>query len=128
MTAVLSAVLQPPHVVNLNDPDRTIIVQLIKGCCAMSVVERYKQLAKFNLRELSIPEEQPAEGTKLSSAIKPHAADHHGLEEHGAIQGPAQEALAQQLDCSQAAVVLGSSAVNSATRFNAEQSPRKCRR
>ena len=45
--------VQPPHVVNLNEPDRTIIVQLCKGQCALSVVAGYKRFAKFNLLELS---------------------------------------------------------------------------
>ena len=39
--------------VNLSDPDKTIIVQLCKGQCALSVVSGYKRFAKFNLLELS---------------------------------------------------------------------------
>ena len=39
--------------VNLTDPDKTIIVQLCKGQCALSVVSGYKRFAKFNLLELS---------------------------------------------------------------------------
>ena len=64
--------VQPPHVVNLSTPDKTIIVQLIKSFCAMSVVDEYKQLGKFNFRELSLGEEDKAgalqkTGTEMQS-------------------------------------------------------------
>lgn len=82
--------VQPPHLVNLNEPDKTIIVQLIRNYCAMSVVERYKQLGKFNLRELSLTGEdapEASEGDKSSAAVisatagQPHAASSQ-LETH----------------------------------------------
>ncbi|KAK9810664.1 hypothetical protein WJX73_008554 [Symbiochloris irregularis] len=58
--AVVDGVPQPPHKVNLDNPDKTIIVQLIKSNCAMSIVGQYKQLGKFNLRELSLKDEEAA--------------------------------------------------------------------
>ncbi|KAJ1276017.1 hypothetical protein BS78_05G181700 [Paspalum vaginatum] len=45
-----------PHKVDLSNPDKTIIVQIAKTICMIGVVERYKQLAKFNLRQLTSPE------------------------------------------------------------------------
>ncbi|XP_006663534.1 THUMP domain-containing protein 1 homolog [Oryza brachyantha] len=44
-----------PHKVDLNNPDRTIIVQIAKTICMIGVVERYKELSKFNLRQLTSP-------------------------------------------------------------------------
>ncbi|WVZ51068.1 hypothetical protein U9M48_002252 [Paspalum notatum var. saurae] len=45
-----------PHKVDLSNPDKTIIVQIAKTICMIGVVERYKELAKFNLRQLISPE------------------------------------------------------------------------
>ena len=45
--------MQPPHKVNLNEPDLTVLVQVMKNTCALSIVGKYKSLGKFNLRELA---------------------------------------------------------------------------
>lgn len=91
-------VMQPPHKVNLDNPDKTIIVQLIKSCCAMSVVGQYKQLAKFNLRELSQKDEEGANSAdkdKSRDAKKdqthqpPEAADAAAPAEAAAPANPA---------------------------------------
>ncbi|KAL7174268.1 hypothetical protein ACSBR2_033512 [Camellia fascicularis] len=42
-----------PHKVDLNNPDKNIVVQIVKTVCLMGVVEKYKELAKYNLRQLS---------------------------------------------------------------------------
>ncbi|XXG53172.1 hypothetical protein AAC387_Pa03g1314 [Persea americana] len=44
-----------PHKVDLNNPDKTIIVQVAKTVCMVGVAERYKELSKFNLRQLTSP-------------------------------------------------------------------------
>ncbi|KAG7950832.1 hypothetical protein I3843_13G136200 [Carya illinoinensis] len=44
-----------PHKVDLNNPDKTIVVEIIKTVCLIGVVERYKGLAKYNLRQLTSP-------------------------------------------------------------------------
>ncbi|RWR76120.1 THUMP domain-containing protein 1 [Cinnamomum micranthum f. kanehirae] len=44
-----------PHKVDLNNPDKTIIVQVAKTICMVGVAERYKELSKFNLRQLTSP-------------------------------------------------------------------------
>jgi tRNA acetyltransferase TAN1 len=41
------------HKVDLSNPDKTIIVQIAKTNCLVGVVERYKELSKFNLRQLT---------------------------------------------------------------------------
>ncbi|XP_062224977.1 uncharacterized protein LOC133923674 [Phragmites australis] len=55
INAVAKSVSQP-HKVDLNKPDKTIIVQIAKTICLIGVVERYKELAKFNLRQLTSSE------------------------------------------------------------------------
>ncbi|KAD7477127.1 hypothetical protein E3N88_00263 [Mikania micrantha] len=42
-----------PHKVDLTNPDRTIVVQIAKTVCCIGVVEKYKELAKYNLRQLT---------------------------------------------------------------------------
>ncbi|KAL7174276.1 hypothetical protein ACSBR2_033520 [Camellia fascicularis] len=42
-----------PHKVDLNNPDKSIVVHIVKTMCLMGVVEKYKELAKYNLRQLS---------------------------------------------------------------------------
>ncbi|KAE9462205.1 hypothetical protein C3L33_05892, partial [Rhododendron williamsianum] len=44
-----------PHKVDLNNPDKNIVVQIAKTVCLMGVVEKYKELAKYNLRQLTSP-------------------------------------------------------------------------
>ncbi|KAK3118954.1 hypothetical protein QOZ80_9BG0711320 [Eleusine coracana subsp. coracana] len=52
INAVAKSVPQP-HKVDLNKPDKTIVVQIAKTICLIGVVEKYKELAKFNLRQLT---------------------------------------------------------------------------
>lgn len=44
----------------MKNPDKTILVSVVKGFCAMSVVSQFRQLAKFNFRELSIMQQAPS--------------------------------------------------------------------
>ncbi|XP_078148708.1 THUMP domain-containing protein [Carex rostrata] len=44
------------HKVDLSNPDKTIVVQIAKTNCLVGVVERYKELSKFNLRQLTSQE------------------------------------------------------------------------
>ena len=60
--------LQPPHKVDLNGADKTILVQLLKNCAALSVVPAYKELAKFNLRELSSTDDEQVTAAKAATA------------------------------------------------------------
>ncbi|KAK8928269.1 hypothetical protein KSP39_PZI017588 [Platanthera zijinensis] len=56
INAVAKSVPQP-HKVDLKTPDKTIIVQIAKTICMVGVVERYKELSKYNLRQLSSPQQ-----------------------------------------------------------------------
>ncbi|KAI4351174.1 hypothetical protein L6164_005554 [Bauhinia variegata] len=44
-----------PHKVDLNHPDKTIVVEIVKTVCLIGVVEKYKELAKYNIRQLTSP-------------------------------------------------------------------------
>lgn len=44
-----------PHKVDLKNPEKTIVVQIIKTVCLIGVVEKYKELAKYNVRQLTSP-------------------------------------------------------------------------
>eukprot|EP00884_Botryococcus_braunii_P004450 jgi/Botrbrau1/14005/Bobra.150_1s0015.1 len=46
------------HKVNLTTPQKTIVVQVVKMCCAISVVDDYRSNLKYNLRELAMTEEE----------------------------------------------------------------------
>lgn len=42
-----------PHKVDLNNPDKAIVVEIVKTVCLIGVIEKYKELAKYNLRQLT---------------------------------------------------------------------------
>ncbi len=41
---------------NLNAPQRTILVNLVKSHCVVAVVEKYRDLGKFNMKVITKPE------------------------------------------------------------------------
>ncbi|CAA3006138.1 THUMP domain-containing 1 homolog [Olea europaea subsp. europaea] len=41
------------HKVDLSNPDVSIVVQIVKTMCLIGIVEKYKELAKYNIRELT---------------------------------------------------------------------------
>ncbi|XP_073147267.1 uncharacterized protein [Henckelia pumila] len=43
----------PPHKVDLGSPNLSIVVQIVKTVCLIGVAERYKELAKYNVRQLT---------------------------------------------------------------------------
>ncbi|KAK8683229.1 hypothetical protein V6N13_039294 [Hibiscus sabdariffa] len=46
-----------PHKVDLSNPDTTIVVEIVKTICLIGVVDKYKELAKYNLRQLTSPKQ-----------------------------------------------------------------------
>ncbi|KAJ8551333.1 hypothetical protein K7X08_000703 [Anisodus acutangulus] len=42
-----------PHKVDLSNPEINIVVQIVKTVCLLGVVEKYKELSKYNLRQLT---------------------------------------------------------------------------
>ncbi|XP_020230117.1 protein hsr-9 [Cajanus cajan] len=46
-----------PHKVDLKNPDKTIVVEIARTVCLIGVIEKYKELSKYNLRQLTSPKE-----------------------------------------------------------------------
>ncbi|KAI5440109.1 uncharacterized protein LOC127120833 [Lathyrus oleraceus] len=42
-----------PHKVDLTNPDKTIIVEIARTVCLIGVIEKYKELSKYNIRQLT---------------------------------------------------------------------------
>ncbi|XP_057450099.1 uncharacterized protein LOC130741267 [Lotus japonicus] len=42
-----------PHKVDLKNPDKTIVVEIARTVCLIGIIEKYKELSKYNLRELT---------------------------------------------------------------------------
>ena len=62
-------VIQPPHKVDLSNPKKTVLVEVMKATAAISVVDDYKSLGKLNFRELSlIGDDQPTDGKQAKQA------------------------------------------------------------
>lgn len=40
------------HKVNLNHPEVSIVVEVMKNICALSVIKNYFQMSKYNLRQV----------------------------------------------------------------------------
>ncbi|KAL4852951.1 THUMP domain-containing protein 1 [Chlorella vulgaris] len=47
-----------PHKVNLGAPQKTILVNLVKAVCGVAVVDRFKELCRYNVRTLALSEEE----------------------------------------------------------------------
>ena len=62
-----ACVLQPPYKVGLDNPKKTILVEVMKATAAISVVEDYKLLGKLNLRELSMIGDDDDKKDKIAS-------------------------------------------------------------
>ena len=52
------SVKTPPNKVNLTNPEKTILVNVMKDSCGVSVAKNYRELAKFNLTALAVEEEK----------------------------------------------------------------------
>lgn len=56
--AFAKAVNQPPNKVDLNNPTKTILANVIKGNCSVAVVKDYRYLSKMNLRAVAAADTQ----------------------------------------------------------------------
>ena len=70
--------MQPPYKADLKNPDQTIVVSVVKGFCAISVVPKFRQLAKFNFKELSVLKEEKEEASKAEKAETSPEGDKQG--------------------------------------------------
>ena len=46
----LAALVPAPHAVDLNNPDRVVMVQVVKNAAALAILSDYYSLCKYNLR------------------------------------------------------------------------------
>jgi hypothetical protein len=85
-------------VVDLNNPERVVMVQVVKSCAALSVLRDYYALCKYNVRTLVTPPDARAPGGAKGSGVskpKAEAAEAAGKEEaEAAAEAPAAEAEA----------------------------------
>lgn len=89
--------LQPPHKVDLSNAEKTIMVQLLKTSAALSVVSNYKQLAKFNVRELSTTDEEQQKAVKAAASGRKDEKDSTaGKREEEEAAAPVKEVAAGQ--------------------------------
>eukprot|EP00898_Chlorokybus_atmophyticus_P005835 jgi/Chlat1/6252/Chrsp44S05855 len=73
---VVAKLVPAPHKVDLENPERCILVQVVKTTCALSILEEYKELAKYNMRVLAEPpKEEQTESAAKDSAAKSSAED-----------------------------------------------------
>ncbi|BBN15580.1 tRNA acetyltransferase TAN1 [Marchantia polymorpha subsp. ruderalis] len=56
----IAKLVPEPHSVDLSNPQKTILVQVVKTACAIGVVQDFKELAKYNLRQLTTPDVKSA--------------------------------------------------------------------
>lgn len=49
--AFVDPIPRPPHTVNLSNPERVIVVQVIRNVCAACIMEGYHKLCKCNVRQ-----------------------------------------------------------------------------
>ncbi|KAK2080437.1 hypothetical protein QBZ16_000290 [Prototheca wickerhamii] len=64
INAVVDSIKTPPHKVNLSNPEKTILVNVLKTTCGFAVVHDFKALQKYNVQLLAAPaeaEEAPVE-------------------------------------------------------------------
>lgn len=61
------------HKVDLGHPKVTVVVEVIKGLCCLSVVPDYLELKKYNLAELSIKADTPNGAGKIAETNKADA-------------------------------------------------------
>ena len=63
--------MQPPHKADLTSPDLTILVQIVKDACAIGVASRFRELSKYNLRELCNPDAGKSDKAAPTEKSKP---------------------------------------------------------
>lgn len=93
--AVLIGFKSSAHKVDLKNPQITVVVEVIKGLCCISILPDYFKLKKYNVHELT-NEEKPADEGKSADDGKP-AADQETAKEDGKVdEETAKDAPASQ--------------------------------
>ncbi|GAQ84164.1 hypothetical protein KFL_001790020 [Klebsormidium nitens] len=60
----IASMVPKRHKVDLNKADKTILVQIIKTTCTLSVLPRFRALARYNLQTLTDPKQGGDKGTQ----------------------------------------------------------------
>ncbi|KAG0589381.1 hypothetical protein M758_1G017100 [Ceratodon purpureus] len=69
----VAKIVPQPHSVDLKNPQKTILMQIVKTTCALGVVRDFKELAKYNLRMLTNPELEKKPPSSKETSSKPEA-------------------------------------------------------
>jgi hypothetical protein len=77
--------------VNLKTPQKTILVQLVRTVCCISVLESYKELARFNVRKLAEDELEQQVEQKQQADVKQEAPAAAAAAQEDAKQEEKQE-------------------------------------
>ncbi|KAL6751892.1 hypothetical protein V8C86DRAFT_2767947 [Haematococcus lacustris] len=70
INAFVNAIATPPHKVNLSAPALTVLVQRVRNACGASVLPKYRELHKFNLRKCAEVPEEGEEGDQAAAKAK----------------------------------------------------------
>jgi len=110
VNAVAEDIPQPPHKADLSNPEVTIVVSVVKDVCAIGVASQFRELLKYNLRELcNEPDEKqkptaaaPAKAVEVSKAeveaeVKAEASENAAMKE-GAVVNGKEECLSDVVD------------------------------
>ena len=80
---------------------KTILMQIIKNQCAIGITEQYKELGKFNMRELSLVDEEKeanrSQAQQQSKSTKA-ASDQKAAAKAGPAAAAEQQAPQETLD------------------------------
>ncbi|XP_076144012.1 THUMP domain-containing protein 1 [Alosa pseudoharengus] len=101
--AALVGKLNPKNKVDLTNPELTIIVEVIKSVCCVSVVKDYILFRKFNLQEVAKNDGAPSlepKTTPAASSDKPPQADQEQPEQPEKKIGECAEAAEPQTKAS----------------------------
>lgn len=69
------------HKVDLKNPNLTVIVEVIKGLCCLSVLPNYNELKKFNLSELVSPSEAHKKNESVEKSLEINASEPPAVQE-----------------------------------------------
>jgi len=72
INAFVAPIPQPPHKVNLDNPKKTIVLNVIKGRVGVAVTGKYKELNKFNvlINSMGAEEKEALKTTKPTGPSK----------------------------------------------------------
>jgi len=54
INAIANSISQPPYKVNLDNPEKTVLANIIKGSFGVSVVHSYRKFHKLNMLSLTL--------------------------------------------------------------------------